>query len=235
MATALDTTLPRQRAARRARPADAPAARRAPLLALAGVVLGRLDRDGASLDRRPRARRARAPAVDDADDRRPRGRRPDRAPRRPARRPPRARRADRRRAARRSPPTAASARAGSRARSPRTSPRASSACSPTCSRCSSASPKTDAPARARARGTATGRRAIPTAAMTAAHQAYLLQARQMQALSFCGAHPARLLRHRLPGDGPVRRVAVPAHRRRALPHARAAAGRGSWPRCSRSA
>ena len=40
-----------------------------------------------------------------------------------------------------------------------------------------------------------------------------------------GAHPARLLRDRLPGARALRRVALPAHRRPALPHARACAGR----------
>ena len=40
------------------------------------------------------------------------------------------------------------------------------------------------------------------------------QARQMQALSLRGAHPAGLLRDRVPGAGAVRRVALSAHRRR---------------------
>ena len=49
------------------------------------------------------------------------------------------------------------------------------------------------------------------------------------------AHPAGVLRHRLPRDGPVRRGAVPAHRRPDLQGARQALVEGRCSRCSRSA
>ena len=48
----------------------------------------------------------------------------------------------------------------------------------------------------------------------------------MQALSFTVHIPLGVLRDRVPGDGAVRRVALPAHRRPAVPHARAALDAG---------
>ena len=59
-------------------------------------------------------------------------------------------------------------------------------------------------------------------------QEYLLQARQMQAMSFAVHIPLRLLRHRLPGHGAVPRGAVAAHRRPALQACWPSAGRRRW-------
>ena len=51
------------------------------------------------------------------------------------------------------------------------------------------------------------------AAFVPVDQHYLLQARQMQALSFAVHIPLVAFGDRVPGDGAVRRVAVSAHRR----------------------
>ena len=58
-----------------------------------------------------------------------------------------------------------------------------------------------------------------TLALAPVQQDYLLEARQMQALSFAVHIPLVCFGDRLPGDGPLRRVALYAHRRRALPDA----------------
>ena len=67
---------------------------------------------------------------------------------------------------------------------------------------------------------ATAARAIQTDAMTAAHQAYLLQARQMQALSFAVHIPLVCFGIAFPAMVLFVEWLLPAHRRRALPHAR---------------
>ena len=73
-----------------------------------------------------------------------------------------------------------------------------------------------------------------TLALAPVQQDYLLEARQMQALSFAVHIPLVCFGVGVPGDGAVRRVALHAHRRRALPdsgetldegHGRAVRGR----------